>query len=123
MKSGETGRYGEEAACRFLIGRGFEILSRNYRSRYGEIDIIARDGDTVVFVEVKTRRDRSFAEAAQAVGASKQEKLRKTALLWFAEHGEQAARFDVIEVYTGAAKESAAGEADHAEIRHIENAF
>lgn len=123
MKGGEAGRFGENEACRYLMAKGYEIIARNYRSRYGEIDIIARQDGTVVFVEVKTRRDRAFAEAAQAVGPSKQEKLRKTALLWLSEYGERPARFDVLEVYTGTARQTALGEAYRAEIRHIENAF
>ena len=81
MTSGEKGRFGENEACRYLAANGYEILARNYRSRYGEIDLIAQHNGTVVFVEVKLRRDRAFADAAQAVGPSKQEKLRKTALL------------------------------------------
>ncbi len=123
MKNGETGRFGENEACRYLKENGYEIVARNYRSRYGEIDIIARRDGAVVFVEVKARRDRAFAEAAQSVGPSKQEKLRKTALFWLSEHGEQPARFDVVEVYTGTARQTVLGEAYRAEIRHIENAF
>ena len=123
MKGGAAGRFGENEACRYLIEKGYEILARNYRSRYGEIDIIARQDGAVVFVEVKTRRDRAFAEAAQAVGPSKQEKLRKTALFWLSEHGEQPARFDVIEVYTGTARRTALGETYRTQIRQIENAF
>ena len=123
MTSGEKGRFGEKEACRYLAANGYEILARNYRSRYGEIDLIAQHNGTVVFVEVKLRRDRAFADAAQAVGPSKQEKLRKTALLWLSEHGEQPARFDVIEVYTGIARQTAFGETYRANIRHIENAF
>ena len=91
MKAGETGRFGENEACRYLTAQGFQILMRNYHSRYGEIDLVAERDDTVVFVEVKTRRDAAFAEAAQAVGSAKQEKLRKTALFWFQEFGERNA--------------------------------
>ena len=123
MKAGETGRFGENEACRYLTAQGFQILMRNYHSRYGEIDLVAERDDTVVFVEVKTRRDAAFAEAAQAVGSAKQEKLRKTALFWFQEFGERNARFDVIEVYTGKALHTVLGESYEARIRHIENAF
>lgn len=123
MKSRETGRFGENEACRYLIEKGYEIIARNYRSRFGEIDLIARRDGTVVFVEVKTRRDSAFAEAAQAVGPAKQEKLRKTALMWLSEQGEQPARFDVIEVYTGAPRRTAWGETYRPQIRHMENAF
>ncbi|MBE6935198.1 MAG: YraN family protein [Ruminococcaceae bacterium] len=123
MKAGETGRYGEAEASRYLEEHGYRILMRNYRSRYGEIDLVAEQDDTAVFVEVKTRRDAAFADAAQAVGPSKQDKLRKTALFWFQEFGERNARFDVIEVYTGTALHTVLGESYAARIRHIENAF
>lgn len=123
MQRGETGRFGENEACRYLESHGYRILDRNYRSPYGEIDIIAEQNGAVVFVEVKTRRDRAFAEAAQAVGPSKQEKLRKTALCWFAAYGEQPARFDVLEIYTGTVRRTSLGETYGVEIRHIENAF
>lgn len=123
MKAADTGRLGEDAACRFLMSRGYEILERNFHCRFGEIDIIARCPDCVVFAEVKTRRDRRFAEAAQAVGPSKQQKLRATALYWFSLHGEQPARFDVIEIYTGMARDAAADTVRPTEVRHIKNAF
>ena len=116
MNAHDAGQYGENTAAAFLQNLGYTILERNYHSRYGEIDLIAKDGDTVVFAEVKCRRDAAFAQAAEAVGPSKQTKLRKTALFWFAEHGECPARFDVIEVYTGAARQNV-------EVRHIPNAF
>ena len=122
MKAAETGRFGEDEACRFLMSKGYEILERNFRCRFGEIDIVARCPDCVVFAEVKTRRDRRFAEAAQAVGPSKQRKLRSTALFWFSRPGEQPARFDVIEIYTGTAPKTADG-AGRTEVRHIKNAF
>lgn len=123
MKAGETGRFGETEACRYLMAHGYQILMQNYHSRYGEIDIVAEQDGGVVFVEVKTRRDADFADAAQAVGRSKQDKLRKTALFWFQEFGERPARFDVIEVYTGRALHTVLGESYEARIRHIENAF
>ncbi|MCL2084839.1 MAG: YraN family protein [Oscillospiraceae bacterium] len=91
---------------------GYEVLARNYRSRYGELDIIARDGEWVVFVEVKTRKDDSFAAAASAVTPSKREKMRKTASLWLKYiKSEAPARFDVIEVYA------------EGRINHIPHAF
>jgi putative endonuclease len=123
VKAGETGRLGEDEACRFLMSRGYEILERNFRCRFGEIDIVARCPDCVVFVEVKTRRDRRFAEAAQAVGPSKQQKLRAAALYWFSVHGEVPARFDVIEIYTGGAAPQSGTRLRPTEVRHIKNAF
>ena len=110
------GRYGEELAARHLEAQGFLILSRNYRTRYGELDIVAKRCELVVFAEVKLRRNSRFADAGASVGRSKQEKLRKTALLWMMQFGEpHSARFDVFEVYT---------ESDgQYSLNHIENAF
>ena len=73
------GRTGEDRAADHLAGRGFRILERNYSAPYGEIDLIALDGDTVVFVEVKTRRG---AGALEAVDARKQKWLSRLALVF-----------------------------------------
>ena len=102
MSTLTVGFRGEDKAAEYLRARGYEVLARNYRSRYGEIDIVARDGEWVVFAEVKTRKDDSFASAASAVTPSKRAKIRKTALLWM-KHTNcvDPARFDVIEVYAG----------------------
>ena len=67
MKAQELGRLGEQTAARALQKMGCRLLAMNYRTRFGEIDLIVQDGDTTVFVEVKTRKDASFAEAAEAV--------------------------------------------------------
>ena len=112
MKAQETGRLGEREAARYLRKQGYKLLDMNYRSRFGEIDIVAQDGETVVFVEVKTRKNAGFAAAMDAVTPIKQEKLRITAQQWLAENGERPARFDVIEIYTGTAQ-----------LHHIKDAF
>jgi len=115
-----TGREGERIAAIALEGKGLVIVARNYAvHRMGEIDIIARDGEIVVFVEVKTRKNADFARAADFVGASKQQKIRNTALTWLIEQGEsdRQARFDVVEVYY----DRVAG--GPARVNHIENAF
>ena len=97
----ETGCRGELAAADCLRRKGYEILERNYRSRYGEIDLIARDGDYLVFVEVKTRGSRSVSLPREAVGRAKQSKLIRTALLYLSSHpGALQPRFDVVEVFT-----------------------
>ena len=70
-----TGQAAEEAACRFLRERGYEIVARNWRTRRGEIDIIARDGATLVFVEVKSRSKSGFGGPEAAVHAAKQRRL------------------------------------------------
>ncbi len=73
------GMQGEEAAAAFLEARGHAILARNFRTPQGEIDIITRVGQTVVFVEVKTRRTRRFGRPAAAVGYRKQQKIIQSA--------------------------------------------
>ena len=100
MSTRQQGTAGETLAAEFLEYKGYEIIERNFFSRYGEIDIIAREGGEVVFVEVKMRKNAEHGTAAEAVTPAKQRKLQKTALMWLASHGEQPARFDVVEIYT-----------------------
>ena len=112
-----TGGAGESAAARYLIARGYEIEAANYRSRYGEIDIIAKNREFVVFVEVKTRKSGAFARPMESVTRSKLEKIRQTALIWLAANKcDKQPRFDVIEVYM---PDGAAGKP--ARIEHMEN--
>jgi putative endonuclease len=91
------GDRGEREAARFLRRHGFRILVRGYRTPRGEIDLIARDGDTLVFVEVKTRRS---GEPAEAVTPEKQRRLTLAALQFLKEHRllEQRSRFDVVAI-------------------------
>lgn len=76
------------------------LLDRNWRCREGELDIVARCGDTIVFSEVKTRSSNAYGSPAEAVGAAKQRRIRRLALLWLSEHDVHAAdlRFDVVAV-------------------------
>ena len=74
MNTKEIGNLGEDTACEYLKSHGYMILQRNYHSRYGEIDIIASKGDTVVFCEVKTRKNSSFGHASEYVDFRKQKK-------------------------------------------------
>ena len=99
MSTRSRGTAGEDLAARFLEYKGLEILTRNFSCRYGEIDLIARDGEDTVFVEVKLRRNSDFAAAAEAVTTAKRAKLRRTALFWLQRFGEVPARFDVLEIY------------------------
>lgn len=94
------GDRGEEAAARFLTGRGFSILERNLRSRWGELDLIARDGPTVVFVEVKARREGAGDPPQAAVDQRKQARLARLALAYLGRRrlGEAPCRFDVVAV-------------------------
>ena len=88
----------EDAACAFLESAGYRILERNVSTDAGEIDVIAEDGDTLCFVEVKARRDDEHGPAIAAVGARKQQRLARCAALYLAIHSVhgRSVRFDVI---------------------------
>lgn len=94
------GQWGETLAAAHLGEKGFVIVAANYRSRYGEIDLIAQNEDYVVFAEVKLRAGTGFGGAREAVSSWKQARIRNTALFWLSEHeNELQPRFDVIEIY------------------------
>jgi putative endonuclease len=94
------GRRGEVAAARFLRRKGYQIIARGERDPFGEIDLIAVDGRTVVFVEVKTRSSHAKGHPAEAVDRHKQHRLTRAALSFLKRHKllECAARFDVVAV-------------------------
>ena len=94
------GKLGENLACAALKQRGYAIIATRYRTRAGEIDIVARDGDTTVFVEVKSRAGDEFGGAAAAVTAWKQRKVAVMALDYLARHRLEntPCRFDVVTV-------------------------
>jgi putative endonuclease len=95
------GKIGEDLACRELEGRGYAILARRYRRRAGELDIIARDGPTVVFVEVKAREDRKFGDAVEAVTSLKRRRMTRVALQYLVRHRltNCPCRFDVVSIH------------------------
>lgn len=116
-----TGRAGEEIACRHLAASGMVLLERNSRTRAGELDAIALDGPTLVFVEVKTIRTgatRGPVRPELAVGLDKQRRIRRLARAWLAEASPPpygGMRFDVVGVLL---------QPDgHGTLRHIRNAF
>lgn len=93
------GERGERRALRFLKEQGYRIVARNYRWRGGEIDIIARDGDALAFIEVKTRSDERFASAEEALTPRKRERLIRTAQYYIAQHHPGIdLRFDVVAI-------------------------
>ena len=98
------GRQGEDLACRELRRRGYAILARRFRTRHGEIDIVARDGDVLVFVEVKARSSRSFGGALGAVTPRKQRQVIAMAQRYMARVRWVArpCRFDVVAIQGGA---------------------
>ena len=94
------GDYGEAAAQVYLENMGYVLLEKNYRCKFGEIDIIAVDGDSVVFIEVKTRRTEKFGRPGYSVNFAKQRKIIKSAL-WFITQKrltDYMSRFDVVEI-------------------------
>jgi putative endonuclease len=115
------GQEGEERACEHLLRLGFDIVQRNYRTRWGELDIIAFDGTTLIFCEVKTRRlPFSGGHPLEAVNTAKQVQLRKMAGRWLVDCRERPyaaqLRFDVIGVSFDAAGRMVG-------LEHVENAF
>ncbi len=114
----DSGAAGEAQAAGYLEEKGCEILTRNYRTRFGEIDIIARSGPYILFAEVKTREAGSQVGPLEAVTLSKQRRVIKTAMLYLQSHPtELQPRFDVIAVTT------VDGGKTVREIQHLESAF
>ncbi len=107
------GNSGEYEARNYLLNRGYEIIGKNYSTQYGEIDIIFKDKEYLVFCEVKARKNAEYGTASMAVGLDKINKITKTALAYITENeiSDTDIRFDIIEVY------------DNSKIVHIDNAF
>lgn len=112
-----VGIRGEELAVSFLERSGLRIIERNYRCKGGEIDIVARDGKTLVFVEVKSRKTLSFGVPQLAITPFKQRQISKAALTWLSRNRlhDTPARFDVIAILLD-------GDYRH-QLEHIKNAF
>ena len=103
MQKKEIGKRGEDVAIRFLKKNGYDIIERNYVCKMGEVDIIAKEKDTLVFIEVKARTSTTFGPPQLAVNASKQRQLSKVALHFINEKhlGDIKARFDVVAILLG----------------------
>ena len=95
-----VGQQGETLACQYLASQGYRIIVRNYRTKLGEIDIVAEERGTLVFVEVKTRRGHQCGHPFEAVTPAKCRQISKVALQYLAQTGRegQAARFDVVAI-------------------------
>ena len=112
------GRWGEALAAEHLRRAGYQILAANWRSRFGEIDLIAADQNYLCFVEVKLRKSAAFGGAGEFVDRRKQERLRITAELYLQQNPtKKQPRFDVIEIYAPNGMEGPIT------IEQIENAF
>ncbi len=96
----ERGKSGEDEAARVLRRNGYRIIERNWRCRYGEVDLIARDGETIVFVEVKTRGSDRFGSPKHSVDLKKQKHIITAANLYLDQYGltDNPARFDVVSI-------------------------
>jgi putative endonuclease len=118
MKKDEVGKLGEEEAVRFLKKKRYDIIARNWRNKFGEIDIIALDRDTIVFVEVRTKMSGDFGTPQESVTKMKMRQIAKAASIYICEKRLQgeSIRFDFI----GVIADKNAGKPI---ITHIENAF
>lgn len=114
----QLGKLAEELALRHLQRKGYKILAQNYRCRYGEIDIVALDGHTLVFVEVRAKRSADFGTPQESISRQKQRKIREVARFYLSNELKRgsACRFDAVAVQF---------ETDFKvkELEHIENAF
>jgi putative endonuclease len=117
VRRARAGASGEELACRHLLSRGFVILDRNYRCRSGEVDIVARDGEATVFVEVKERGGSSHGDGLEAVTFGKRRRIIRAARLYAASRDltERHLRFDVVAIDRS--------DGDPPTIRHERHAF
>ena len=106
------GAKGEKLVVAYLKKKGCKILERNYRTPFGEADIIAQDGEEIAFVEVKTRTSDSYGQPSEAVGADKQRRYQQIVKCYWVQTGKEPnARFDVAEVWADG------------RIEYIQNAF
>lgn len=110
------GRYGEQAAADYLAAHGYELLDRNWRCSVGELDIIAREGAVIVFVEVKTRNGTGFGHPFEAITDTKSARLRQIAAAWLAARqlGSVPIRLDAISVLV---------QFDKVQIEHLKQVF
>ena len=108
--------WGEEKAAAYLEERGYQILDRNYRCRIGELDLVAREGDYLVIVEVKTRQSLNYGLPCESINATKQRHIRRTAQWYVIDKGfsEPNLRLDVVEILRMNGTTY---------VHHIENAF
>ena len=119
MNTKLRGSWGEALALAYLRQKKYVRVGMGYRTRFGEIDVIVKNRAYIVFAEVKVRKNNRYAEAREFVGPQKQERLRKTAEIWLAEHEtDLQPRFDVIEIYAPDGTDT-----KKPRINHIENAF
>lgn len=102
MTNQSLGKYGEQLAVQYLQSKGYRIIARNLRNKLGEIDLVAKDGAVICFVEVKTRKSLQFGAPYEAVGRHKQYKMAQLAMAYLNDQTTLTtvpARFDVVSIY------------------------
>lgn len=115
MNNKLLGNAGEQMAVEYLASKGYRVLITNYRSKIGEIDVIAEKGSVLAFIEVKTRASLRYGRPSEAVDYRKQQRIIRTALLYVQKYSiDKAVRFDVLEIVC---------QGDKSSINHIQNAF
>ena len=119
MSTKEIGDFGENCVVEYIKKSGYEVIEKNYHTRFGEIDIIAKDKECTVFIEVKTRKSSLYGNASEYVNPKKQEKIIKSALSYLKDIENTEIRFDVAEVYYIEKNNKFLLK----EINYIENAF
>lgn len=118
-RNNDTGAWGEALAAAHLKRHGFRIVKRNYRGRFGEIDIIAENREYIVFAEVKLRKNDGYGTAREFVGAEKQRRIILTAMAYLEAYPTRLQpRFDVVEIYA-----SDGTKTKHPTIIYLEDAF
>ncbi|OII10810.1 YraN family protein [Curtobacterium sp. MCBA15_008] len=114
LRNGSLGRFGEDRAAKWLADHGYRLVERNWRCARGEVDIIAWQSCTLVFIEVKTRSGVSTGHPVEAITASKMSRLRRLVPTWFDEHPEvsaRAIRIDAVAVHV---------DGDRVVVEHLE---
>jgi len=119
MKTVEKGRFGEDAACEFIESKGITVIDRNYRFMGHEVDIIGFQGEEIVFVEVRSKKNPSFGYPEETVDKAKQKSIIHAAEAWLYEKRMEGARirFDVVSVLTNYQDD------EIPQIEHFRNAF
>lgn len=118
MGTSTLGKWGEGLAAEYLRKKHYEVIAANYRTRFGEIDLIAVKKKMIVFVEVKLRKSDLYGRACEYVSADKQRKILTSAKIWLAQNPtELQPRFDIVEIY------APNGIGESYTLNHIKNAF
>lgn len=119
------GSWGEKKAQNYLINNNYAIVEKNFRNRWGEVDLIAIQGEFLVFIEVKTRKSLSFGQPESSINYRKKEKIRKLANYYLLknDYSDLQVRFDVITIMISNDSNIKRSNSNNFDLNHIENAF